>query len=189
MLVRLLPPLLWTGLIAWFSSETWSASGPSSAFLSPLLTSLVPWATPEQIQGAIWLMRKCAHVTEYAVLAVLWRWAFSPLGPVSWRLALGLSVLTAALDEIHQATTATRTGSILDVLLDSSAAAAALAVLALGRTAVDRLIGGLLWLAALGGAALLAINWMVAAPPPWLWPSVPVAWIALLLWRRRPTRA
>jgi len=188
-LVRLLPAVMWTGLIAWFSSDTWSASGPGSAFLGPLLSTLLPWATPEQIQGVIWLARKCAHVTEYAVLAALWRWAFSPRRPGSWRPALGLSVLTAALDEIHQATTASRTGSVLDVLLDSSAAAAALALLVKGRTAIDGLIGGLLWIAALGGAALLAINWMVAAPPPWLWPSVPLAWIALILWRRRPTRA
>ena len=77
----------------------------------------------------------------------------------------------------------------MDVLLDAAAAAAALALLVAGRSAVDRLIGGLLWIAALGGAALLAINWAAAAPAPWLWPSVPVAWIALFLWRRRPARA
>ena len=77
----------------------------------------------------------------------------------------------------------------MDVLLDSTAAAAALVLLATGRAAIDRLIGGLLWIAALGGAAMLAINWAVAAPAPWLWPSIPVAWIALFLWRRRPARA
>ena len=189
MLIRLLPAVLWTALIAWFSGDTWGASGPGTAFLSPLLSALLPWASLEQIQGVIWLARKCAHVTEYAVLATLWRWALSPRGPASWRLALGLSVLTAALDEIHQATTATRTGSIVDVLLDSTAAGAALVLLAVGRSAIDHLIGGLLWITALGGAALLAINWAVAAPAPWLWPSVPAAWIALFVWRRRPTRA
>ena len=189
MVIRFLPAVLWTALIAWFSTDMWSASGPGTGFLSPLLSTLLPWAHPEQIQGVIWLLRKGAHVTEYAVLATLWRWAFAPRGPASWRLAFGLSVLTAALDEIHQATTAARTGSIVDVLLDSTAAAAALVLLATGRAAIDRLIGGLLWIAALGGAALLAINWAVAAPAPWLWPSIPVAWIALFLWRRRPARA
>ena len=189
MLVRFLPAILWTALIAWFSTDMWSASGPGIGFLSPLLTALLPWAHPEQIQGMIWLIRKGAHVTEYAVLATLWRWAFTPRGPARWRLAFGLSVLTAALDEIHQATTAARTGSIVDVLLDSTAAAAALALLETGRAAIDRLIGGLLWIAALGGAAMLVINWAAAAPAPWLWPSIPVAWIALFLWRRRPARA
>jgi VanZ family protein len=189
MLIRFLPAILWTALIAWFSGDTWSASGPGTAFLSPFLSALLPWTNLEQIQGVIWLIRKSAHVTEYAILATLWRWAFAHRGPASWRLAFGLSVLTAALDEIHQASTASRTGSIVDVLLDAAAAAAALVLLATGRSAVDRLIGGLLWIAALGGAALLAINWVVAAPAPWLWPSVPVAWVALFLWRRRPARA
>ena len=188
MVIRFLPAILWTALIAWFSTDTWSASGPGTGFLSPLLSTLLPWAYPEQIQGVIWLLRKGAHVTEYAVLATLWRWAFAHRGPSRWRLAISLSILTAAMDEIHQATTATRTGSILDVLLDSAAAAAALVLLATGRVAIDRLIGGLLWIAALGGAALLAINWAVAAPAPWLWPSIPVAWIALFLWRRRSAR-
>jgi VanZ family protein len=189
MLIRFLPAILWTALIAWFSTDMWSASGPGTGFLSTLLTAVLPWAHPEQIQGVIWLIRKGAHVTEYAVLAALWRSALTPRGPARWRLAFGLSVLTAALDEIHQATTAARTGSIADVVLDSTGAAAALVLLATGHSAIDRLIGGLLWIAALGGVALLAINWAVAAPAPWLWPSIPVAWIALFLWRRRSARA
>ena len=123
------------------------------------------------------------------MLATLWRWAFAPRAAAGWRLAFGLSVATAVLDEIHQATTVARTGSIVDVLLDSAGAAAALALVAGGGAAIDRLIGGLLWIAALGGAAMLAINWAAAAPAPWLWPSIPVAWIALFLWRRRPARA
>jgi VanZ family protein len=188
MAIRFLPAILWTGLIAWFSGDMWSTSGSGARFLGPLLSTLLPWANPEHIQGVIWLMRKSAHVTEYAVLATLWRWAFAPRGPARWRLAFGLSVMTAALDEIHQATTTARTGSIMDVLLDAAAAAAALVLLATGRIAIDRLIGGLLWIAALGGAGLLAINWAVAAPAPWLWPSIPMAWIALFLWRRRAAR-
>ena len=188
-MMRFLPAILWTALIAWFSTDTWSASGPGTGFLSPLLSALLPWAHLEQIQGVIWLIRKAAHVTEYAVLAILWCGAFTSRGPASRRLAFGLSVLTAGLDEIHQATTAARTGSIADVLLDSTAAAAALVLLARRGAAIDRLIGGLFWIAALGGAAMLAINWAAAAPAPWLWPSAPMAWIALFLWRRRPARA
>lgn len=189
MVIRFLPAIVWTALIAWFSTDTWSASGPGTGFLGPLLSTLLPWAHAEQIQGVIWLLRKGAHVTEYAVLATLWTWAFAPRGRARWVLAFGLSMLTAGLDEIHQATTAARTGSIVDVFLDSTAAAAALVLLATGRAAIDRLIGVLLWIAALGGAAVLAINWAVAAPAPWLWPSIPAAWIALFLWRRRPARA
>ncbi len=155
----------------------------------PLLSWLFPWAAPEQIQAAHWLIRKAAHVSEYAVLAGLWRWALaarlSPAGPA----AFGLSVLTSALDELHQATTSTRTGNVGDVVLDSAAAAAALLALAGGRGALDHLIGALLWVAAAGGTVLIAVNWAVAAPSGWLWLSAPAAWIALALrrWsRRRP---
>jgi VanZ family protein len=183
---RFLPAVLWTALIAWFSGEAWSPAG--TEFLRPLLAPLFPWAAPEQLRAGVWLIRKSAHCTEYAVLAGLWHWAFAPRAAAGW-LAFGLSLATAVLDEAHQATTVTRTGSSLDVLLDTSGAAASLALLTGESGAVDRLIGALLWVAALGGAALLAINWAVAAPEPWLWPSVPVAWIALFLWRRRPARA
>jgi VanZ family protein len=182
---RVLPALLWTVLVAWLSGDSWGGSG--TEFLAPYLCALVPWAAPDQINAAIWIIRKCAHVTEYAVLAGLWWWAWAPRGAAIWPVALALSIATAVLDEIHQATTATRTGSVADILLDAAGAGAALVLLAGGgRLAIDRLIGGLLWVAALGGAALLTINWVVAAPTPWLWPSVPVAWIALYLWRRRP---
>jgi len=180
-----LPAVLWTALIAWLSGEAWSASG--TGFLGPLLASLVPWAAPEQLEAGVWLIRTCAHFVEYAVLGGLWRWAFAPRAAAGG-LAFGLSLATAVLDEAHQATTVSRTGSIADVLLDAAGAATALALLAGGGAAIDRLIGGLLWIAALGGAGLLAVNWAVAAPAPWLWPSIPVAWIALFLWRRRPAR-
>jgi VanZ family protein len=182
---RLLPALLWTGLVAWFSGASWDVSGTD--FLRPYLSALFPWATPEQVKAGIGLIRKGAHVTEYAVLAVLWRWAWLPFGRRSWIPALALAALTAVLDELHQATTSTRTGSAADVLLDAAGAGAGLALAVHGWTTVDRLIGLLLWIAAGGGAVMLAINWATAAPAPWLWLSVPTAWIALYLWRRRRT--
>ena len=182
---RLLPALLWTGLVAWFSGASWGASGTD--FLGPYLSSLFPWATPEQLKAVIGLIRKGAHVTEYAVLAVLWKLAWAPLGRRSWIPALMLSMLTAGLDELHQSTTSTRTGSAADVLLDTAGAGAGLVLAVGGWAAIDRLVGVLLWVAAVGGAAMLAINWATAAPAPWLWLSVPTAWIALYLWRRRPT--
>jgi len=50
----------------------------------------------------------------------------------SW-LALALSVITASLDELHQSFEPGRGASIYDVLLDSTAAAAALTVVTAGR--------------------------------------------------------
>ena len=118
---RFLAPLAWTALIAWFSSDRWGASG-TAPLLEPWLRALLPWAAPEQIAALHWLARKADHVGEYAVLALLWRRA---LAPPAWRAPFLLALLTAALDEAHQATTLTREGSVADVLLAIDVAAAA----------------------------------------------------------------
>jgi VanZ family protein len=187
-LLRVLPPLGWTALIAWLSTTDWSAA-ETRAFLLPALEHLLPWAAPEQLEAMHWLARKSAHAVEYGVLAALWRWALASRETArGWLAPLGLSVLTATMDEVHQATTLTRTGSPLDVLLDSAGAGAALIVLGGGAQVAARwLTSALLWFAAAGGTALIALNWVARAPSGWLWWSVPAAWIALAVWllRRR----
>jgi len=185
-----LPPLAWSVLIAWFSSARWHG-GATTPLLEPWLRALLPWAAPEQIAGAHWLVRKTGHVVEYAALALLWRRALAgPDAPAPWRWPLALAALTAGLDEAHQALTPTREGRVADVLLDIGAAAAALLVAALGaRRAADGLAWVLLWAAAAGGTVMIAIDLTAAAPSGWLWLSVPVAWLALWVWRRRRARA
>ena len=187
---RFLPPLAWSALIAWFSGAGWHG-GATTPLLEPWLRVLLPWAAPEQIAGAHWLLRKIGHVVEYAVLALLWRRALAgPDAPATWRWPFALAVLTAGLDEVHQAITPTREGRVADVLLDGSAAAAALLAATLGaRRAADGLAWILLWAAAAGGTVLLAIDLAAAAPSGWLWLSVPAAWLTLWVWRRRRTRA
>jgi VanZ family protein len=185
--LRFLPPLAWSAVIAWFSGAGWGA-GVTAPLLEPWLRALAPWAAPEQIAALHGLVRKAGHVIEYAVLALLWRRALTPAE--AWRAPLLLAALTAALDEAHQATTLARQGSIADVLLDVAAAASALLVATHGAGRVaDRLARLLLWAAAVGGTALLAIDLAAAAPAGWLWLSVPGAWLALWVWRWRRTRA
>lgn len=188
--LRFLPPLAWSVLIAWFSSARWHG-GATTPLLEPWLRALLPWAAPEQIAGAHWLVRKTGHVGEYAVLALLWRRALAgPDAPAPWRWPLALAALTAGLDEAHQALTPTREGRVADVLLDIGAAAAALLVATLGaRRVADGLAGVLLWAAAAGGTVMIAIDLAAAAPSGWLWLSVPVAWLTLWVWRRRRARA
>lgn len=184
---RFLPPLAWSALIAWFSGAGWGA-GATLPLLEAWLRALAPGAAPEQIAALHALARKAGHVIEYAVLALLWRRALTP--PGTWRAPLLLAALTAGLDEAHQATTLTRQGSLADVLLDVAAAALALLVATHGAGRVaDRLARLLLWAAAAGGTALLAIDLAAAAPAGWLWLSVPGAWLALWVWRRRRARA
>ncbi len=123
-----LPPLCWTGLIAYLGGSQWGGEETAS-WIEPILRVLLPFASPHLIDLLHALIRKSAHVFEYAVLATLWRRAVG----ASWR-ALGLAVITAALDEFHQSFEPGRGASIYDVLLDSSAAAAALALVAVWRT-------------------------------------------------------
>jgi VanZ family protein len=187
--LRFLPPIAWTLLIAWLSSPGWSAADTGSRLL-PALKWLAPFLLPEQIEAIHWVIRKTAHVVEYGVLAALWFRALrTRTNRRGWLIPLGLCALTASLDEIHQATTLTRGGSALDVLLDSAGAAAVLLMLRGGVGYVlTWLTGGLLWLAAVGGAALIAVDATVGAPAGWLWVSVPAAWIALALWHRQLSR-
>jgi VanZ family protein len=121
-MLRLLPPLCWTGLIAYLGSGQWGGD-ETSAWLGPILRALLPGASPELVQAAHFLIRKAAHIFEYGVLAILWRRAAGG----TWR-ALGLSVLTASLDEFRQGFIPSRVGSVYDVLLDGMGAAGALLV-------------------------------------------------------------
>jgi len=124
-MLRLLPPLCWTGLIAYFGSSQWDAAH-TAAWLGSLLRLLLPSASPEEFATGHFLTRKAAHVIEYAVLAGLWR---RGLGG-AWA-PLGLAALTACLDELRQWFTPGRSGSMADVLLDGAAAAAVIGLIAL----------------------------------------------------------
>jgi len=190
--LKLLPPLLWTLVIASFSSSFWGAA-ETSHLVVPILGWLWPSAAPEQLEALHWLTRKVAHVVEYAVLGALWYGALAEKeNPARWRISLVLSFLTAALDELHQATTLTRTGSAADVALDTAAVGAVLLGLTGGAPPVlRRLTTALLWLAAAGGTLLLVVDLAADVPAGWLWGSVPASWIALLVWyaRHRHRRA
>ena len=124
-MLRLLPPLCWTGLIAYFGGGQWGGAY-TAAWLGPLLRALLPTASPEELTAAHLFIRKAAHVIEYAVLAGLWRRCVGG----AWA-PLGLTVLTACLDELRQSFTPGRVGGMADVLLDGAAAATALALIAI----------------------------------------------------------
>jgi VanZ family protein len=125
-----LPVLVWMGII-------FSASGDSSSFkhssriIGPLVHWLLPDLSEQAIHGIVIFVRKCAHVAEYAVLALLvWRALRQPgeRGDAPWRwsdagLALLLVALYAASDEIHQGFVPAREASVRDVMLDTSGAA------------------------------------------------------------------
>jgi VanZ family protein len=189
--LKWLPPLLWTLVIASSSSSSWGPAETSHVVV-PILGWLWAGARPEQLEALHWLVRKVAHVVEYGVLGLLWYGALAPRGnPARWRIALALGISTAALDELHQATTLTRTGSAADVAIDTAAVGAVLIGLTGAQPTLRWITTGLLWLAAAGGTILLAFDWAADAPAGWLWGSVSASWIALLVWHvgRRRRRA
>jgi hypothetical protein len=130
------------------------------------------------------LLRKTGHVLEYGILAWLWFRALAPAhrGGLA---AFAISAAYAGLDEWHQAWTGRRAGSVVDVLLDGTAAAAALSLLRFGWQAVITFLTTiLLWIAAAGGTLLLLLKLLTDVPGGWLWVSSPAAWMSLWLWRR-----
>ena len=125
-----------------------SASGDSnsaehsSRIIAPLLRWFLPDMSDDAVHAVVLFVRKCGHVAEYAVLALLlWRVLRRPAKPGSaaWRwseagLALAVAALYAGSDEFHQAFVPSRQASAWDVLLDTSSAALALLCLwAAGR--------------------------------------------------------
>lgn len=108
----------------------------SSRMIGPLVRWLFPHLTPSQLHLVHVYARKGAHVTEYALLAVLvWRGFRGSLGeiraPWKWSHAaatLGVVIGYAALDEWHQAFIPSRQGSVADVAIDAAGACVALAL-------------------------------------------------------------
>ena len=101
---RWLPVLVWAAVIFAFSS------------IPSLNSGLGTWD---------YVLRKLAHTTEYAVLAVLLARAS---GSYAW--AFALAVAYAGTDEIHQLFVRGRHGSPLDVGIDALGALVGLAVAA-----------------------------------------------------------
>lgn len=135
-----LPVVFWMAVIFSASGDT-KSSQRSSRILEPLIRWLLPDLQPDNIWLVVLFVRKCAHLTEYAVLALLsWRVLRTLSAPAtgwSWRVARNawlIVIVYAITDELHQAFVPNRQGSPWDVLLDSiGGAAGLLALWALGR--------------------------------------------------------
>ena len=122
-----LPVLIWLGVIFIGSSDLMSAEH-TSRFLIPFLRWLKPNISPETLAVIHFVVRKCAHLTEYAVLALLLfravfrgthlKWSMSILCVSVWIVC----VLVAAADEFHQSFVESRGASVWDVMIDAGGA-------------------------------------------------------------------
>lgn len=126
------PALAWASVIFTMSTDAFSAQHTASV-LEPLLRWLIPGLTAAQFATTHFLIRKCAHFTEYFVFFLLLYRAARGRGS-GWRWAWGITALLyaagyAILDEVHQAFVASRTASPYDSLLDTTGAFVSLIVL------------------------------------------------------------
>lgn len=136
---------IWLGLVL-FLGTAYFAAANTAPVVFPLLKKLAPGASDAQLHATHIVLRKLAHMAEYAVLALLWFWAIVVRTgrPVraAW-IALLVCLACAVADETHQAIVPARTGSLQDVAIDVAGAAGAL-LIALGGTsrARDQMRGG-----------------------------------------------
>ena len=136
------PVALWMAVIFFASTNSMSASN-TSRFVRPLLLWLSPDISEQSLTFAHFMVRKCAHFTEYAVLALLAARAFltSSIALLRHRWLAVSFVLVATyalLDEYHQTFASSRTGSIHDSFIDIAGGAAGLVALTLCRTYYSR---------------------------------------------------
>ena len=118
-LTRYLPLFVWICII-FFLSSSQGSMGQTSRIIRPLLEFFFPDASLETLTFYHGIIRKLAHLTEYAMLGVLASRAFSESAfrrrPLLF--AAVLVVLVAAIDETNQSFNPLRTGSPVDVLID-----------------------------------------------------------------------
>lgn len=116
-----LPVALWMAVIFLGSTDLMSADH-TSRFVTPFLRWLRPDISPAVIAQVHFYVRKAAHMTEYAVLAILiFRALRGLLRGFASRAAATLlgSISFAAADEFHQSFVGSRTASPGDVSIDS----------------------------------------------------------------------
>jgi VanZ family protein len=123
-----LPALAWLGVIATFSTRVFGA-GRTGYFLRLLLDILRIQVSQPTFDKLHFFWRKGAHFFAYGILSLLMFRALrgTDLKRREWKvrylvISLLVSVLTAIIDETHQAFTPGRTGNPNDVLLDAAAA-------------------------------------------------------------------
>lgn len=119
------PVVFW--MIVIFSASADSGSvAHSSRIIDPICFWLWPDISVAALETIHFLVRKSAHMTEYALLALLLLRALShERGEVRrWiSSAWVLATAYAASDELHQLFVEGRNGSFIDVLIDSAGAA------------------------------------------------------------------
>jgi len=124
-LQRWLPVVIWATFISWFSTDAFSARSTNS-YIDPVLRFFFGDLTPAGFRFAHSIIRKSAHLIEYAILGALTCRALTEPGAGVRRAVvvrtLACCAAYALLDEAHQALVPSRTGSGIDILVDVTGA-------------------------------------------------------------------
>lgn len=115
-----LPALIWMGIIFLFSHQPKDESIKYSQLAIWLLELLHIDLNDWTMGNATLVIRKAAHITEYAILcALLWRPIQTIFTQNTAFICLAISVLYACSDEFHQTFVEGRVGCVADVGVDS----------------------------------------------------------------------
>ena len=131
-----LPVIILAGLIFSASRDKKSVHH-SSRIIEPFVRLLFPDISDQALRTTVLVVRKCAHVTEFAIFTLLLRraanatvWKFNtPWNGKAATFAFVVSVLFATTDEIHQCFVPGRQGAVMDVAIDSTGASCALFII------------------------------------------------------------
>ena len=122
----------WTVTLLWAAMIFGASTGAfSSSLTARILTQLFQFfhihMAPVTFDWIHFLVRKSAHMSEYAIFALLLYRAFRPEHRFRWSARTALYVVVAAglyslSDEFHQSFVATRTASLVDCGIDTTGA-------------------------------------------------------------------
>jgi VanZ family protein len=117
-----LPVVIWAAIIIQATGRTFDAPH-TTGWLAAFLHGIGLHVAESTIDVANHMIRKSAHLTEYAILTALsFRATREGRGGFAARwalIALAITVCVASTDEFLQSFTPTRTSSVWDVLLDT----------------------------------------------------------------------
>ena len=110
----------------------------TSKFIGPVLKFIFPAASQEVLLNYHYIIRKIAHVTEYAVLGgltcrALFISCYACFRSSWWIAAICFVVFIAILDEFNQSFNDLRTSSPYDVMLDVLGGTVAISITYLWR--------------------------------------------------------
>lgn len=147
-ILRIMPAVLWMGLIFWLSDRpAWESTRQSRGIAFKSIT-LLPGAAglsdARQLSLTLYiepLIRDTAHIAEYAVLFLT---VFFAVGIFSYEnkkkalISLFICFLFACTDEWHQGYVPGRSVQLTDIVFDTAGAAAAMVILVLWKKASRR---------------------------------------------------